>query len=207
MGYIAGITVLLIISVLTGFVKSRNTPIIKSGLSGISLNSQSLGSLSRAEINLLLARLEFTEPPESVMGAMCYSPRMQPTAAEYICPVCGEKTLYNFSYAAFIDWELSGCRRLVESINLNTDFEVSLDEQLFCDFCSPDSDEENRTVLLRVLYDNGDEIVNAVSIGDLRMLDSFVQGNLYYLTSNDGQQPLKNHADRMRTLLGLEEEQ
>ncbi len=206
MGYIAGVTLLLIVSVFTGIVKSRNTPIRKSGFLGISLNSPSMGSLSRTETNLLLARLEKTEPPESVMGAMCYSPRMEPASAEYICPVCGEKTLYDYSYSAFIDWELAGCRRLAESINMNTDFEVSLDERPFCDFCSPDYDDESRTILLRVVYDNGDEIVNSVSISDLGMLDSFLQGNLFYLTSNDGQYPLKDHADRLRTLLGFEVE-
>ena len=204
MGYVAGFCVLLIVSVLTGIVKSRIAPNAKSGFLGISLNSPSIGSLSRTDTNLLLARLEKTEPPESIMGAMCYSPRMEPASAEYICPVCGEKTLYDYSYSAFIDWELSGCRRLADSINMNTDFEVSLDETSFCDFCSPDSDDDSRTILLRVVYDSGDEIVNSVSMNDLRMLDSFLQGNLFYLTSNDGQYPLKDHADRLRTLLGFE---
>ncbi len=206
MGYIAGISVLLIVSVLTGFVKSRNTPTIKSGPLGISLYSTSIDSLSRSEINLLLSRLENEEPPESVMGAMCYAPMGQPSSAEYVCPICSEKTIYGSSYASFIDRELSGCSRLVESINLNTDFEVSLDERLYCDFCSPDSTNESPALLLHVLYENGDEVINRISISDLRMLDSFVHGNLFYLTFNDGQQPLKAHADRMRTLLGYDEE-
>ena len=206
MWYIAALSALLIVSTVFGITKNRGSANDKSGTMGISLNYPSIGSLSRSEINLLLSNLENEEPPESVMGAMCYAPMMQPSSAEYVCPVCSEKTLYGSSYASFIDWELSGCRRLVDSINLYTDFEVSLDEELFCDFCSQDSSGEDPALLLRVVYENGDKFVNRISISDLRMLDSFVHGYLFYQTSNDGQYPLKDYADRMRTLLGFEVE-
>lgn len=206
MWYIAAISVLLIVSTVFGITKNRDRVNAKSGILNISTYSPSLTSLSRSEINLLLSRLENEEPPESVMGAMCYGPAMQPSSAEYVCPICSEKTLYGSSYASLIDRELSGGRRIVESINLNTDFEVSLDEELFCDFCSPDSTNQDPALLLRVEYQNGDEFVNRISISDLRMLESFVHGSLFYMTSNDSQRPLKDYADRMRTLLGFEEE-
>ena len=206
MWYIVPLCAVLIVSTVFGISKNRDRTNAKSGSLNLYVNSPSIGSQSRSDINLLLSRLENEEPPESVMGAMCYAPMGQPSSAEYVCPICSEKTIYGSSYASFIDRELSGCSRLVESINLNTDFEVSLDERLYCDFCSPDSTNESPALLLHVLYENGDEVINRISISDLRMLDSFVHGNLFYLTFNDGQQPLKAHADRMRTLLGYDEE-
>lgn len=206
MWYIVAISALLIVSTAFGITKNRDRANAKSGILNISINSPSLTSLSRSEINLLLSRLENEEPPESVMGAMCYAPMMEPSSAEYVCPVCSEKTLYGSSYASLIDWELAGGRRIVESINLNTDFEVILDEELFCDFCTENPTGEDPALLLRIVYENGDEFVNRITITDLRMLDSFVQGNLYYVTSNDSQRPLQDYSERMRTLLGFEEE-
>ena len=202
MWYVAGFSILLVVSAFTGIVKNRGFVRSKSGV----VDSILLRSLSRVQVNILLARLENEPPPESTMGAMCYSPVRAPLSANYVCPDCGEKTLYDSSWAAAIDWELPSCRRFVESINENTDFEVELNESLFCDFCSPDSASlsDNLSLLLEVTHENGETVVNPVTITDLRMLDSFLQGNLYYSTSNDAQNPLQGHSDRIRTLLGLE---
>ncbi|MCK5132026.1 MAG: hypothetical protein KAR40_07740 [Candidatus Sabulitectum sp.] len=50
-------------------------------------------TLSVAQVNFLLARLESEEPPTQTMGVMCYEAMILPSVAEYICPVCGDKTL------------------------------------------------------------------------------------------------------------------
>jgi hypothetical protein len=165
-----------------------------------------ISALSVEQINLLLSRLETTEPPGQVMGAMCYEPMAPPEVAEYVCPVCGEKTVYNRSQSAFISWELEGCRRTADSINTHTDFEVVIDEMQFCDFCSADSTGDEPSLLLKVVYEDGTEVVNTVDLTDLQMLDSFLQGNLYYTTSNDGEIPLQSYSVRIRELLGFEEE-
>ncbi len=200
MWYVAGFSILLVVSAFTGIMKNKGFVGSKSGV----IDSLLLRSLSRIQVNILLARLENEPPPESTMGAMCYSPVMAPLSANYVCPVCGEKTLYDSSWAAAIDWELPSCRRFAESINENTDFQIVLNESLFCDFCSPDSASDNLSLLLEVTHENGETVVNPVTITDLRMLDSFLQGNLYYLSSTDAQNPLKGHSDRIRSLLGLE---
>ncbi len=214
MWYAAGACVVLIIPAVAGYARIRPGAGSKSITSLDALTSstiaeimpESLMSLSVEQVNFLLSRLEKEEPPQSTMGAMCYQAMAPPATAEYICPVCGEKTLYSDSQTAFIEWELEGCRRLAESINSNTDFEIFLDEGLFCDYCSPDTGEENPEILLRVIYESDMEVVNRVSVIDLMMLDSFLQGNLFYTTSNDAQMPMQNYAGRMRELLGLEEE-
>ena len=204
MWYIAGVSVLVMASVIAGFSRNKSNTEPDAGSLNLSETSLSGRSLSRNEVNILLSRLEKEPPPESVMGAMCYAPVANPLAAEYICPVCGEKTLYNSSYASFIDRELTLSRRIAESINLNTEFDILLDETRFCDFCSSASGNEDPVLLLSVVCEDDSVTTNNVTVTDLRMLDSFLQGNLYYSTSNDAQYPLQDHAERIRSLLGFE---
>jgi len=212
--YAAAIFAVVLVSAAAWFAKSRPEVTSRSLTSLDAITTATVtdivpdlvSTVSVEQINILLSRLESTEPPEQVMGAMCYEPMSAPAVAEYICPVCGEKTVYNYSQSAFINWELAGCRRMADSINIHTDFEVVLDERQFCDFCSPDSSSDEPSLLLRVTYSDSTEVVNTVNVTDLLMLDSFLQGNLYYTTSNDGQMPLQSYSGRMRELLGLEKE-
>ncbi|MEA3266267.1 MAG: hypothetical protein U9P42_04920 [Candidatus Fermentibacteria bacterium] len=204
MWYAAAIIALVIVSTAAGMARNKKNEGTRSGTQLAETGIYSYRALSRTEINLLLSKLELTEPPEPVMGAMCYAPMALPSSTEYICPICGEKTIYDSSFASFIDWELASCRRMADNINLNTEFDVLLDESLFCDFCSQET-AETPVLLLKVINEDGDEITNRITIVDLRMLESFLQGNLYYLTSNDSQRPLQDYGERMRILLGLEE--
>ncbi len=214
MWYVAAVFAVVLISAVAGFAKSRPEVTSKTltpldaitSATAADIVPDIVSTVSVEQINILLERLETTEPPEQVMGAMCYEPMVMPEVAEYICPVCGEKTVYNYSQAAFINWELAGCRRTADSINTHTDFEVVLDERQFCDFCSPDSSSDEPSLLLRVIYSDSTEVVNIVDIADLLMLNSFLQGRLYYTTSNDAQMPLQSYSGRMRELLGLEKE-
>lgn len=206
MWYILAALLILIVSGLLGYrgketAGAAKEPVIVSRI----LQNVDLQSLSMEQIDSLLARLESQEPPEPVMGAMCYEAMAYPDVAEYICPVCGEKTVYSSMNTAFIEWELSGCRRLADSIDSLTEFHVYLDESQFCQACS-DSVFEDPDILLVVSPPGEGETVNSVSITDLRMLESFLQGNLYYTTFNDGQQPLQEYAPRLRELLGLDGE-
>lgn len=170
------------------------------------LDTADLESLTMQQVNGLLARLHMMDAPEPVMGAMCYEAMAYPSVAEYICPVCGEKTVYEDYNTSFIEWELQGCRRLVESIDRLTAFPVSLDETMFCSHCTHERDSDPE-LLLRVESTDSTTTVNQISIHDLRLLDSFLQGRLYYLTENDSQMPLKEYEGRIRELLGVPESQ
>ncbi len=214
MWYVAGACVVVLLSAVAGLSKVKPETVEKSitpldaitAATMLDISPEALMTLSATQVNILLTRLENEEPPEQMMGAMCYEMMAAPEVSEYICPVCGDKTIYNYSQSAFIEWELEGCRRMAESINANTDFEIVLDEALFCDFCSPDAGEDEPEMLLRVTYEDGKEVVNRIYVTDLRKLDSFLQGNLYYFDSVDSQIPLMDSAVRIRELLGLEEE-
>jgi hypothetical protein len=203
MWYILAGVVLLTVSGAFGFSRLRNVYPDKSQLVNRIVDRVTFKSLTMDQINILLARLEREEPPEPIRGAMCYEAMAYPAVAEYVCPICGEKTIYNDQLTAFIEWELQGCRRKAELINEYTEFEVILDESMFCDFCSGVSDEEP-VLYLRVLSSDSTETVNPVSIHDLMILESFLQGNLYYTTSNDGQEPLQDYSERIRVLLGTD---
>lgn len=206
MWYILAALLILIVSGLLGY--RGRTPggrVKEPAVVSRVLDSVDFQSLSMEEVDFLLARLESEDPPEPVMGAMCYEAMAYPDVAEYVCPVCGEKTIYRSMNTAFIEWELPGCRRLADSLDSLTEFHVYLDESQFCQVCS-DSVFEEPKILLVVSADGEMETVNSVSITDLRMLESFLQGNLYYTTFNEGQQPLQQYAPRLRALLGLDSE-
>lgn len=213
MWYVAGVCVVVLLSAAVGLTKNRPELASKSirvldvvtGATSLDLTPDAIMSLSVAQVNTLLERLENEEAPPATMGAMCYEAMAAPEVADYVCPICGEKTIYNFNQTEFILWELPGCRRMIESMNSHTEFEMTLDETSYCDFCSSQLAEEEPYMLLRVNYEDGREVVNKIHMIDLMRLDAFLQGDLFYLSSNDGQVPLKDSADRLRELLGLEE--
>lgn len=202
MWYIAAVAGVVVVSTLAGIVRTKGLSTADDNPVSSIINSAQIKSLSMDQINFLLARLETEEAPAPVFGAMCYEMMAAPLVAEYVCPVCGEKTLYENTHTAFIEWEIDGARRLAESINQSTDFTIELDETLFCDFCSDDADA-GPGLLLRVIHEDGEEFVNRVSLTDLRKLSSFLHGRLYWLTDNDSQEPLQNDVDRIREMLGI----
>jgi len=204
MWYIAAFAGLVVAGALAGAVRSKGIDLTREGLLDLVIDAGSIKALSMDQINFLLSRLESEEPPEPVSGAMCYAPVATAFTAEYICPVCGEKTIYHGGQSHFLQWQIDGARRLAESIDASTDFSVILDESQFCDFCTRD-DQASPSLLLRIMSDQGTEVVNPVILNDLRMLDSFLKGNLYWITLNDGQEPLREHAERIAELLGVQE--
>jgi len=204
MWYIAGSFVLLVTAagLFTGIARQKGDAPDKTEPANGFIGAAAVSGLSIDQINILLARLESEGPPETVFGAMCYGPMAMPDSAEYICPVCGEKTLYGSNQASFILWELQGARRLAESLDASTAFSVILDESSFCDFCSGGG-IDSPAMLLRVTDGPGTGTENRVTVDDLRKLNSFLQGNLYWVTSNDSQQPLRAHGARIAQLLGI----
>lgn len=207
----AGVALIVAAGAAAGITRSkalrRSCALPLDALTGASMMTEDVVSLSSSQIDFMLARLEREEAPEPVFGAMCYEMMAAPSVAEYICPICGEKTVYmdEYTQTAFISWELDGARRLAESIDAMTDLDIVLDETLYCSSCCAE-EVEDPYLVLRVIHENGDTFENRVSLTDLRKLDSFLRGRLYWLTDNDSQEPLKDDADRIRELLGFEEE-
>lgn len=175
-----------------------------------SVTADHVASLSAEGLRQRLADLEKAPPPVAKMGAMCYKPIGMPDQQEYICPKCGEKTLYAQSDEkdGQVLWQLSklaDCRREVKSFPKSDDVTIALDESEFCSHCSPDA--ESPALVLVVKYKDGrTHRTSSVNTTDLRMLRDFLRGEKSYETFNEGSQPLKEYVPRLREMLGLAEE-
>lgn len=154
---------------------------------------------SKKQILEQLSKLENQEAPPSKMGAMCYSMAEPPEVAEYVCPVCGEKTYYSRDHAVFVAWEIVASRREFQNLQKYTDI-CSLDESSFCASCCPDATDYS--LKLTITYPDGSQVVSSsVNSDTFRILRDFFQGKSSYTTSTDGSRPLKSELRTLRNLL------
>jgi len=161
-----------------------------SGMKGMSLRS----------VDSLLNRLKTAEAPEPVMGAMCYDMAMPLLVDEYVCSVCGDKTIYESG--SWLLTELPECRALAEGIAGAVDFEIRLDETELCTYCEPDITDP--TLSLEVTGDDGTTASSSVNRFELILLSSFLDGGLTYSGDQGEEMPLLPYTARISELLGLE---
>jgi hypothetical protein len=133
------IAVALAATTALGAARMRTKTGSATELRGTCLTLADLETVSYAELDILLERLEREAEPESVMGAMCYGAVIPSDSLEYVCPVCCEKTYYS-SYQ-YSPYDMSRSRRLYEDIEVAMEMETELDESLYCQFCTPSSGE------------------------------------------------------------------
>ena len=181
--------------------------------------AKSIKSMSQAEIEKMLCRIETSETPKTKqMGAMCYSMTPPPDRMEYVCPVCGEKTLYamkkfedsewpsdeewaTFNAILFLEKELPACRREFEVVKKTTDLALALDESSFCKHCRPDA--KKHELKLIVTYQDGKTTTSPIDHVDLLLLRDFFKGQLSYEATGVDIYPIKEAMPRLRGLLGL----
>jgi len=159
-------------------------------------------TFSKDEIKNKLLKLSKTPKPQNLsMGAMCYKVAMPPLRAEYICPACGNKTLYSDDYFNVdIVNHIAEFRSLVKGI---TELDIKLDESQFCKKCSPKVSSPELCLIIN--YDNKTKVhkVCDVSEDDIKILSEFLDGKNVHSTSNDAQKPLKDYLNRLQKLLGV----
>ena len=161
--------------------------------------------LSRQEIKDKLVALANSTPPADIsFGAMCYA-RVEVTyfaelKDKYICPVCGEKTLYNRNKCGEIVSYIENCRTLADSIGSAG---ITLDESQYCKYCSPDI--KTPTLCIDVMYPNDTNVYRTcpVTSEDLMLIREFLKGDDKHKTDNDGKIPMKNYLSRLEQLLGV----
>jgi predicted RNA-binding Zn-ribbon protein involved in translation (DUF1610 family) len=157
---------------------------------------------TRAELAARLAKLAATPTKTDLEpGAMCYSPVPRPTRAEYLCPACGNKTVYSINQAETVQWTLPRCRRLVPQ--LATLLDVSFDERAFCAKCRPAGAAVRPFLEIRHPGETAPHRVAINGEDDFKLLITFLQGETVYRTWNDGEAPLQARLDRLRELLGI----
>jgi hypothetical protein len=164
---------------------------------------QQVDSMSRAQIEKMLQNLQQQKAPKPTMGAMCYDMAGPPPTADYVCPVCGQKTVYSKD-TSFVTWELGACRREFEPMIKTGDLNMVLDESSFCSNCSPNADKHE--LVLKITYSDGTtHSAGGINQTDLRMITYFLKGSLSFKGLQDGTEPLKDQIPRLRELLGIED--
>lgn len=171
------------------------------------VTADGVSSMSAEALRTMLADLEAAPPPAPKMGAMCYEPMAMPGRQDFVCPECGEKTVYASTEGQdqTVIWQLStlaDCRREAKSLPKSGDVTIVLDETEYCSHCTPEA--KSPALALIVKYkDDRTHRTRSVNQTDLRMLRDFLRGEKAYETFNEGSQPLKDRVPRLRELLGL----
>lgn len=152
-------------------------------------DSEFLNRMSHAELDALLQELNKQTPVDSVT-AMCYSTAGVHDRIEYVCPVCGDKTIYSSFYELVV---LGPARSEFAKLKNLPNPKVELDERNFCKKCHSDLKEPE--LILRITCDDATVLEKkGITFFHLKLLSDFLAGH----HDCDSQS--------LRKLLGIEEE-
>jgi len=165
---------------------------------------------SKEQIDNKLKRLAETAPPANLSyGAKCYSQaRNDIKVREYVCPVCGQKTIYKksaikdkfFMIDNVLKYDLDKCRRMIGSIN---GINISLDETEFCSKCKPNTKSPALCLLVNIAGKSDTTRVRGISSEDLILINEFLSDKLVHKGSYDEEYPLANYSENIKNLLGI----
>lgn len=167
--------------------------------------------MTRENIEKNLKKLKKTPAPENLSpGAMCYEVAAPPQRLEYVCPDCGEKTLYamkeyetpgdrdlDWQTSQLLEWELQTCRQYIKQIKLKINAELI--EKPFCMHCSPDAVKP--VLELKIIYPDKVHSVQGINSDDLKLILEFLEGKFVHKGAQDAETPLKEHLERLEQLL------
>lgn len=167
---------------------------------------------SKKQIEKKLKHLAETPPPTDLsFGAMCYSISISSIDKfTYICPICGERTIYNqkkvdkdewWTVKSVLEYGLTSCRREVEKIK---GINIRLDESQFCKHCSPDIKKPELCLLVNIGGESDTSKVCDINYLDIRKIQEFLNGELIHITGNEGEVPLVNDIEWLKKLFGIE---
>ena len=168
------------------------------------------GMFSKKQILEKLKLLE--ETPTSVMkvnGAMCYfvAPSLN-KIHEYICPICGEKTIYKKSknqeqfdaIDGILEFKLNACRKELEKVN---GINIKLDESEYCAHCKPNIDFPKLYLMVNIAGQKDTNKITEFDYTDIRLISEFLNGQLIHKGINDDERPLVENIGRIKDLLGI----
>ncbi|OGI23182.1 MAG: hypothetical protein A2287_04450 [Candidatus Melainabacteria bacterium RIFOXYA12_FULL_32_12] len=166
-------------------------------------NNSTLDQLSKSEYANKLEQLpQNPNTWEEPVSAMCYDTAAPPDRDQYICPVCGEMTLYSsfFDIGGTDLSKISYYRSLIKKIKK---LDVKLDESELCEKCSPNI--ETRKLYLLIKPKNHKNLIpqrtSDITEEDINLLYEYSEGikehSTYY-----GKFPIINYKDRLEELLG-----
>ena len=123
MEYVITAIAILILAAFFGFSRGHTeTP--KSPTKGKPGIVSETESMKQAEVKERLMKLAKDPPPAKLSrGAMCYDMMTPPSIDDYVCPKCGEKTLYtsdegprSAESTSDVREEIVACRRILKQI-------------------------------------------------------------------------------------------
>lgn len=159
------------------------------------------GTFKRSAIKEKLEALANSPAPDELKpGAMCYAPRQERANIDYVCPVCGEKTLYAESTGWFIEYDLPKCRMFADSIPA---INLRLDESQFCKKCSPGVNNPRLCIFYKLADDTQETHICNISVDDLKIMKEFMQGKEKHSTFNDGEEAMRDFLPRLQELFGI----
>ncbi|MFH0864669.1 MAG: hypothetical protein V1904_00635 [Bacteroidota bacterium] len=159
------------------------------------------GMFSKQQIKEKLEALSNSPAPDVLKnGAMCYKVAAPPNRTEYVCPVCGERTVHTDNMARFIERELPVCRTLADSIS---GIELALDEKSFCKKCSPEVKDPSLCIKTKFAGETTENTLCDIDSDDMQLLYEFMKGKLTHKDDYDNETPLKNYMERLNQLLGV----
>jgi hypothetical protein len=199
MGYITIVTAIFLLAILAGCygIKGNNTP--KGSTAGAPAIAEAKSS-QRNDIQQRLQKLANSKARKiKNVEAVCYITILETKCYEYICPKCGEKSIFPKNEG--FDQEFSACRRAVKNIK---EIHVELDESKFCIKCSPDYSD--RSFVLLIYYEGEKEPYRAKGIGleSLVLIKEFLSGSRNHTDEFGVVTPLKYYVKRLSELLGVE---
>ena len=160
--------------------------------------------LTRQELQERMKTLaEKKVPNELATGAMCYKVAMPEDRAEYVCPVCGHKTLYESQTGLYLNRDLTSCRGLVKGLS---QIGARLDESQFCKHCNPDfKDTPSLCLITKYSGEEEEHKVCGIDEEDLIVLQEFLSGKVVHRDDYDYESPLKDRMSQISNLLGIPE--
>ena len=177
--------------------------------SGFGLNDTVKAMFSKKQIDDKLKRLAETPPPSKLSyGAECYEKVYREYSVyEYVCPNCGEKTVYkdsknhkNRAIIEILDNNLGACRNEIEKVK---GINIKLDEKEFCEHCSPNTKNPKMYLLVNIAGQNDTAHISDFSYLDIRMIHEFLEDELIHQDDQDFESPLKDNIERIKELLGM----
>jgi hypothetical protein len=166
--------------------------------------------LTREQIAERLEILSKSPPPERLgAGAMCYVMEPNGSVYEYVCPVCGNRTVSatgglrtDRAYVLEKD-DVTIFRWLVEKIrSFEPSLDISIDESSYCRLCHPEVISPRLDLVIR--YPGGGNVrrVEGVTLSDLGIVKDFLSGLRVHKSVQGDEIPLCAYIDRLREMLG-----
>jgi DNA-directed RNA polymerase subunit RPC12/RpoP len=177
--------------------------------SPLSQNDTIKAMFSKEQIDKKLKYLAETPPPQKLsFGAMCYKPAFESHIVnEYVCPVCGEKTVYKKGKDTEKSWfgeglekEINNCRREIENVK---GIHIKLDESLLCKHCSPKIENPELCLLVNISGQSDTTRICNISYKDIQIIGEFLNDRLVHSGSREQETPLVNNIERIKELLGI----